>query len=1144
VIACPACGTQNPEGFVFCGRCATPLAGKSPSVREERKVVTALFCDLVDFTTTSESADPEDVDAMLAAYFSMAQARIETHGGIVEKFIGDAVVGIFGVPAAHEDDPERAVRAALRIVEDAEGMTSVNEAPLRLRIGVNTGETLVRLGVVPGSGDGFITGDAINTASRIQTVAPDMGVAVGSSTFEVTKSVFDYAELPTATLKGKSVPVAVFHAKSPLARFGADVTRTHDTPFIGREVDLALLKGLFDKVVASSAPQLVTVVGEPGLGKSRLVAEFFRHIDRLPQLITWRQGRCPPYGEGITFWALGEILKAHAGILESDSPEVASTKLDAVLPEDGERAWFRQRLLPLLGIEATSTAEREELFTAWRRFLEHIAEADPTVLVFEDLHWADPAMLDFIEHLADRAGGVPLLIVGTARPELFEKHPDYARGLRNSTPINLGPLSEQETARLVSALLDSAVIPADLQAPLLERAGGNPLYAEEYVRLLKDKNLLIRNGTSWQLVEGADIPFPDSVQALIAARIDTLSPQRKAMLADAAVVGKAFWVGAVAAMGEVPEDDVAEAMRELTRKELVRPVRHSSMEGQAEFAFWHVLARDVAYGQLPRQARASRHIAAAAWIESQAGGRVEDLADVLAYHYATAVDLTQAAGELDQVGALQVSALRFLTLAGERALGLDTTAALSNFQRALDLTAPSDSARPSALAKYGEAALHAGRLAEAQRTLEEAEDVYRARADVLAQVSCMVLLSRVMHRLGDSRWAELPVRALELLEPLPPGPAIIEAYSELARVDMLQARNESAIRYANLALGMAVELGHEQPARALGYRGLARASLGDAEGLDDLKEAIGWATEGGQGREVALLHNNLALAVWQFYGSRASLEVAEAGIAFARARGLAEITEVLVHMTVDLLNEVGRADEALLVASELAPRLEASGSLLDLIGVRPIQVSMLVTQGRAADAAQFLDWIESTSRTTGDPEDVVVGLGSVALARAALGQVATARALLREVVEVPPPGDGANFVTWLPTLVRTALVVDEPHLAVQLTDAVAARYPSAERALVAAEAALDEARQDLPKAAAGYAQASAGWAEFGFVPEAGFALLGQGRCLVALSRADEAVPILQQARDIFERIGARPALAETDALLAIALDAGEAQTAT
>ena len=270
-------------------------------------------------------------------------------------------------------------------------------------------------------------------------------------------------------------------------------------PFVGREIDLALLKGIFDKTVASESVQLVTVVGEPGLGKSRIVAELFGYIDARRELVTWRQGRCLPYGEGITFWALGEIVKAHAGILESDDPATATAKLDIVLPEGEERAWFRQRLLPLLGIEASSSAEREELFTAWRRFLEQIAEADPTVLVFEDLHWADDAMLAFLEHLADRAEGVPLLIVGTARPELYERHPDYATGFATRPPINLAPLSPEETARLVSALLDASVIPAELQQPILERAGGNPLYAEEFVRLLKDRDLLVRKGSSWEL---------------------------------------------------------------------------------------------------------------------------------------------------------------------------------------------------------------------------------------------------------------------------------------------------------------------------------------------------------------------------------------------------------------------------------------------------------------------------------------------------------------------------------------------------------------------------------------------------------------------------------------------------------------------
>ena len=713
MIICGQCGTSS-EGAKFCPECGFALAVAERPVAEERKVVTALFCDLVGFTSLSESADPEDVNTMLDAYAEMVRAQIQNHGGIVQKFIGDAVVGVFGVPAAHEDNPERAVRAGLRIVEAAEGLQALGGTPLRLRVGINTGEALVRLDVNPRSGEGFLTGDAINTASRLQGLAPEMGVAVGVATYEATTVVFDYQELDPAPVKGKSEPVRVFQPLAPRARFGTDLTRTHTSPFIGREIDLALLKGIFDKAAASSSVQLVTVVGEPGLGKSRIVAELFGYIDARPELVTWRQGRCLPYGEGITFWALGEIVKAHAGILESDDPSTAMAKLDVVLPEGEERAWFRQRLLPLLGIGASTSAEREELFAAWRRFLEHLAETEPTVLVFEDLHWADDALLAFLEHLADRAEGVPLLIVCTARPELFESHPDYAAGLRNTNSINLAPLSQEETARLVSGLLDASVIPAELQQPILDRAGGNPLYAEEFVRLLQDRDLLIRKGSSWGLREGAEVPFPESVRASIAARLDTLPPDAKSLIADAAVVGKVFWVGAVAKMGGRSPDDVVDALREPSRKEVVRASRRSSMQGEAEYAFWHILTCDVAYAQIPRASRAARHVGAAEWIESKAPGRVEDLADVLAYHYSTALDLARAAGEADWAAELEAPARRFLTLAGERALGLDTTAALANLERALALTPPTHPGRPEALVRFAEAAFHAGRTLEAK----------------------------------------------------------------------------------------------------------------------------------------------------------------------------------------------------------------------------------------------------------------------------------------------------------------------------------------------------------------------------------------------------------------------------------------------
>jgi class 3 adenylate cyclase/tetratricopeptide (TPR) repeat protein len=1129
--ACPTCGHENRDGAKFCEECGALLnVARTRSVAEERKVVTALFCDLIGFTATSEAADPEDVDRMLSAYSAMARHQIEAFGGVVEKFIGDAVVGIFGVPAAHEDDPERAVRAGIRIAEGAEELEALGGAPLRLRVGIDTGEALVRLGVIPGSGERLLAGDSINTASRIQSVAPEMGVAVGLATYEATTHVFDYEELEPATLKGKSEPVRIFHAKSPRARFGTDLTRTHDTPFIGREIDLALLRGIFEKTIAAEAVQFVTVVGESGLGKSRIVAEFFSYVDTRPEIVRWRQGRCLPYGEGVTFWALGEIVKAHAGIWESDASDVATMKLDHVLPEGPEQPWFRQRLLPLLGIEANSSAEREELFTAWRRFLEHIAEEHPTVLVFEDLHWADDAMLEFLEHLADRAEAVPLLLVGTARPQFFERHPDFGHGLLNLTPLRLSPLSAEETARLVSALLDTSVLPSELQQPILDRAGGNPLYAEEFVRLLKDKDLLTKKGASWQLREGKGVPFPDSVQALIAARLDTLSADSKSMLADAAVVGKVFWAGAIAEMGERDLTEVTDTLRELSRRELVRPARRSSIEGEAEYAFWHILACDVAYGQIPRASRASRHVAAARWIESKAPERVEDLADVLAYHYSTALDLARAAGQTEQASELETPALRFLSLAGERALGLDTSTALSNLERALALAPPGHPERPEALARFGEAALQAGRLTDAEERLQEAATSFQERGDLAAAARAMGTLGVALQRLADPRTWALPFETVRLLEPLGPSPALVGALIEVARVDALQERSEDAIRVAERALRLAQELGLPPPARALGYRGMGRAGLGDPRVLEDLREAIKLATEAGQGREVALLHNNLGYMLWSFEGPASSLAILRDGIAFAQARGMTEMIDSLTQSMLDALVDAGGHDEALEVAAGITGRLEASGDAWALIGIRAAQGRIFALRGRAGEGTAWLDWLESTARELGFAEGIVFALGSAALARVGLGQQDAAVALLSAVEAFPGARATVYYAAFLPAMVRTTLRID-PALAERLVSGVERLSPYAEHALVAAEASLAEARGDLEPAVDAYADAAARWERFGVVSEQAFALLGQGRCLIGLSRPTEAAPVLQQAREVFHRLQAAPALAETDALL-------------
>ncbi|MFZ0323858.1 MAG: adenylate/guanylate cyclase domain-containing protein [Actinomycetes bacterium] len=1131
MATCPECGFILQDEFKFCPECATPLTTQPHGVAEERKVVTALFCDLVGFTALSESADPEDVNRMLTDYYVVARAAIEAFGGVVQKFIGDAVVGVFGVPAAHEDDPERAVRAGLRITDHAERLTAVGGDPLLLRVGINTGEALVRLDVTPESGEGFLTGDAINTASRIQSVAPVGGVAVGQTTFDATSAVFEYDPLEPAKVKGKSTPVAVFHAKEPLARLGTDLTRTHDSLFVGREIDLALMKGIFDKTVAAASPQLVTVVGEPGLGKSRIVAELFDYLDERASLVTWRQGRCLPYGEGITFWPLGEIVKAHAGILETDPPDVAISKLDVVLPEGDERVWFRQRLLPLLGIEATSKAERQELFTAWRRFLEHIAEQDPTVIVFEDLHWADEAMLAFIEHLADRAEAVPLLLVGTARPELFERYPEYANGLRNTSTINLAPLSEAETARMVSGLLDATVIPVELQGPILDRGGGNPLYVEEFVRLLQDRDLIVPKDLSWELRPGAEVPFPDSVQALIAARVDTLGPQAKSLLADAAVVGKVFWAGAVGAMSGRDPDAVREVLRELTRKKLVRPARQSSMAGETEYSFWHVLTRDVAYGQLPRASRASRHLAAAHWIETKAGTRLEDLADVLAYHYATAHSLAVAAGDNDLAAELADPALRFLTLAGDRAVSLDTAAAVVAYEQALTLTPPGHPNRANTLTRFGRAALEAARYGDAASALDEAIRRFREAGDLRAAAEAMSRLRPVLQRMGDPRGWTIGAQVVTLLQSLPPGPDLVHELALLSSDENQQGQLDAAIDTADQALALADELGIDPPANAFGLRGAARASQGDREGLADLQHAIDLSGAAGKAHNVAVFHNNLGLVRWQFDGPGRALDTLRAGIAYANPRGLTDVTDLLKGSLLSVMFDTGTHHEALDLASELAAHFEATGNTIDLSEVRAAQTRIYTWRGQAHHAAAWLNSLETTTRNTGYPQAIVFAFAAAMAAHTALGHPDAAAVLLAEVNTTSGTRENPYYPAWLPGMVRTALAIGRVELAEQLLTGVEPHHPYTQHALAAANAAIAEHRGDHQAAATSYADAAQRWEHFGVIPEHAYALLGQGRCLLALGRGAEATPALRQARTIFEQLQAAPALTETDTLI-------------
>jgi class 3 adenylate cyclase/tetratricopeptide (TPR) repeat protein len=1118
VANCSVCGKELPGEFSFCPFCAAPLSEQPPSPpREERKVVTVLFCDLVGFTASSEAADPEDVRSRIRPYHARLRQEIERHGGTVEKFIGDAVMAVFGAPIAHEDDAERTVRAGLRILE---AIAELNEADpalsLQVRIGINTGEAVVALEARPEQGEGIVTGDVVNTASRLQGAAPVNGIACSEQTYRQTERIFEYEELAPVQVKGKTDQLPLYRPLHARARFGSDVTRTHTTPLVGRELEKPLLIGIFERAAQQRSCQLVTIVGEPGVGKSRLCTELFAYIEERPELVTWRQGRCLPYGDGIAFWALGEIVKAECGILESDSPAEVEAKLERALPQgDPDFAWLKARLAPLVGAGGEPTGQ-EESFTAWRRCLESWADRREMVLVFEDLHWADEALLVFLEHLADWSQGVPLLLVCTARPELYEQHPAWAAGLRNATTINLAPLTDEETARLIAALLEQAVLSVETQQALIERAGGNPLYAEEFVRLLSDRH---------ELAEAVEVP--DSVQALIAARLDTLSPERKGLLQDAAVIGKVFWAGALASMAGQELRAVEVALHELARKELVRPARTTSMEDEPEYGFWHGLIREVCYSQIPRSARAARHRAAAAWLERKAGERVEDIADVLAYHYLQALDLVRLVGPPEDIEDLQEKARRYLALAAERALPLDVESAESSLAKALELAPAGHPARPRMLERWAQAAQQQYRLQEAEEAIEEALALYRERGETVAVARALCALSVLSQHAGGSLGEERVMEAIAVLEAEPPGPELVAAYAELSGVHSVHSAHTEAIEAADRALALATELGLPEPVRALGFRAKARASLGDRGGLEAMRRALLLEVEEGHGRAAAVLHNNLAFSTVEYEGPSAALSACREGIDFCERRGITEFAVMIGSMSTGFAADCGLSDEALAKAGPLAERMEAAGDL-SFIEPRSVELRLLAERGERGHATTAGALAEA-ARKTGMAQLMVMGLAAASRVLAGEGQTKQARVMLTELAQLDHRTD-VYYGENLSQLVRTALGVGDLALASRLLAGVEPKTPLFEHGFVACRAQLAEAGGNEAEAATLYAEAAGRWHGFGDVRERAYALLGQGRCLAAQDRIEAEAP-LREARELFASMRYKPALVETEALL-------------
>jgi class 3 adenylate cyclase/tetratricopeptide (TPR) repeat protein len=768
----------------------------------ERKVATVLFADLVDSTSLVASADPEVVRERVNRYFEAVSGCIEAHGGTVEKFAGDAVMAAFGVPFAHEDDAQRAVRAALEIV------AKVDQLGLSLRIGVESGEV-----VVEDADSTFATGEAVNLAARLQQAAGPGEILLGPAARRLSAGTVEVEDAGPVEIKGRAEPLWTWHA-----------LRLHDptliaaAPFVGREAELELLENSFARTIRDRRAQLVTIFGDPGLGKSRLVAQFLESLER----VTTLSGRTLPYGEGVTYWPIASMIKASAGIGDDDPANEAFEKLRLSCESEA----VADLLAVALGVLGAAEGERTQDQLSWAclRWAERLADAQPLVLVFEDVHWAEEPLLDLIEHLARSLRNAPTLIVAVARPELLDTRPSWGGGIRSASAIDLAPLDVRESETLADALLTRSRVSPEQRALVLERAEGNPLFLEEIARALDDDETVDR--------------IPDTVQALIAARIDRLPPEEKRVLQSAALIGRVFWRGALDRLA--PDLDVCAPLDRLLEREFVVPEERSSISGDSAFRFKHVLIRDVAYGGMSKAQRAEQHEVFAAWVGERAR---DELAEIRAHH------LDHAAALLAELkGAvppdLAREAAEALEEAGRRALRRGALlAARRTLLRAVELQ---QSPRRRYLAAHA-----AWRLSDVPTVRDEAEEALaEAHAAALPDVEgrTLVLLADVaLHTDSDvARAHELADEALAIL-PEDELAGLYDAHTLITTIFWWIGDADGATRHAEAMLDLAhrasrpdlESLALTQLAGVAGVRGDDDASLAQLQRAETLAEASG-----------------------------------------------------------------------------------------------------------------------------------------------------------------------------------------------------------------------------------------------------------------------------------------------------------------
>ena len=1124
---------------MFCGAAVASRAVHAG----ERKVVTILFCDLVGSTALGEATDPEDVDLLLRRYNATVRRVVTGFGGTVEKFIGDAVFAVFGVPVVHEDDPERAVRAGLQLIAAIDELPPVAGRRIQVRVGINTGEALVRLDVEPGSGEGFLAGDAVNVGARLQSAAPPMGVVVGALTHRLTRHAIAYEALDAMDAKGKQDPLEAWLATAPQAD-GAANGPEGVTPFVGRQVELSYLTALVAKAVGASSPQVVLVLGEPGIGKTRLVAEVARHVRESGAPLLWLEGRCQPYGEGQTYAALGQIVRAYAGIVETDEGDQVAAKLaQAVAPHPGGD-WLATRLGPLVGLPAPA-ASRAENHAAWLKFLAGLAESRPLALCVEDLQWADEPSLAFLEFLTVHAGPVPLLTIATARPDLLTVSPSFAASSARVIRLWLERLSDSETVALVRNLPGVDSGDHEVVEAIVHRSEGNPYFAEELARLFNESR-----------ADSATTPaatrLPGSVQAVISARVDALSRRAKSCLGDAAVIGDAFRPDALQALGGGQRGEVRGALDELLTRRLVRRSPQRVGEG-VEYDFSHGLVREVTYNSLPRRLRAAKHEAYARWVEARAGTHADDFAAVLAHHYATAAELAPPHAEAAAGSDVADRAITYLSLGGDLAMNLDAAVAAGDYARALALAVPGSAGRLLLLTRWAEALVREGRYREAAAALEQAATGLRDAGDTKRAALTFSRLSELRYALGDTGVVGPLRQALDLLDGGEPSAELSTVLARWGKALWFIGDPRAGLEATERALAMSATLGLPEPVAVLGDRGGMRCVLGDAGGHDDYRRALVLAEQQGLEREHGILCFNFSDALLSERGPGAAAEVLEEGIEWARRRRLermralstsgeaeslgtlgdwdAEIVRPLAVNLVESYGFMGRWQEALRTSAELVPQLERGAAGVALLIVRVQQAVLLGCRGEPEQVEPFLGWLTSHARESEIPWMRAYAALAAAPVLLGLGDDAGAKQVLSQWATTPRPGSGPNYVLYMPEPFRAALAVGDLDLARRLPAGVEPVLPVQRHVFATLEALTLEAQGKHQAAAVRFADAAAHWRGFDVPYEEAQALMGRGRCLLALGRAPEAAPVLDEARAVFERLGAAPALEQVLTLL-------------